>query len=101
MRDFARETGATIVSSFYLSQLCFDHVLKLLICIFTIYFQNFFLQDALRKQQESEEFIEIGTNDILSRALGTQEYSDCVRARGHDVGIRELFSKPQGGVRSL
>ena len=33
--------------------------------------------------------------------MGTQEYAGRVRARGHDVGIRESFSMPQGGLRSL
>ena len=33
--------------------------------------------------------------------MGTLEYSSCVRAKGHDAGIMEFFSKPQGGLRSL
>ena len=47
-----------------------------------------FLQNAICKQWESEEFIEIGVDDILSQVLGTPEYSDRIRARGHDVEIR-------------
>ena len=58
-----------------------------------------FLQDALRKKRESGEFIEIGTNDILSQALGTLEYSGYIQARSYDVGILEFFFKATRGSK--
>ena len=81
-------------------QIFLDQMLKLLICVLIISFQNF-LQYTLRKKRESGEFIEIATNDIFSQVLSNSEYSGHVQARGHNVGIREFFSKPQRGLRLL
>ena len=76
--------------------MCWSYLFAYLTFIFKT-----FLKDTLHKQRDSGEFIEIDTNDIFSQALGTLEYSSYVRARGHDVRIREFFSKPQGGLRSI
>ena len=67
-------------------------MLKLLICILNIFFKAF-LQDALRKKQESGEFIEIGTNDILSQALGIPQ--NILAVFELEVMMLELENFPQ------
>ncbi|KAM6590472.1 hypothetical protein CsatA_013077 [Cannabis sativa] len=57
--------------------------------------------DSLFEKRKQGEVVEIGTNDILSQALGTPESYGCVRARGHNVGFKDCFPKSKGGVRSL
>ncbi|KAF4354737.1 hypothetical protein G4B88_031277 [Cannabis sativa] len=57
--------------------------------------------DSLFEKRKQGEVVEIGTNDILSQALGTPESYGRVRDRGHNVGFKDCFPKSKGGLRSL
>lgn len=59
------------------------------------------LQDELFQQRQEGTLVEIGTNDILTQALGTSEHAGRVRAQSYGVTQRDYFLKPKGGLRQL
>jgi len=50
-----------------------------------------FFQDSLVEQSSQGSFVSQGRQDILTTALGTEEYPGCVRTAGYGVGVRQYF----------
>ena len=59
-----------------------------------------YLQDSLVDMRDHGEFVETGSHDILTEALGKPEHPGRVRTKGEYVTQREVFKKPPGGFKS-